>query len=247
MRVASATLVQSSRGLRRSLHGEMFLILVDANSKWMEVHITNAATSLVTIEKMRCSFATLGLPEVLVTDNGPAFTSAEFAQFLQCNGIRHARTAPYHPASHGLAERAMQTVKEGMRKMVGGSLETRLSRLLFSYRLTPHTTTGISPAELVMGRRLRSQLDQLQPDVGVRVRGNQERQKQGHDSLVKEQNLHPGEKVYTENFGKKPRWIPGVVEESQGPVSYTVELEVGGTRPPATSHCSSRSDPIIVQ
>ena len=84
----------------------MLLILVDAHSKWMDVHITSSATS-ATIEKMQSSFATLGLLEIMVTDNGPAFTSMEFAQFMQRNGIRHVTTAPYHPASNGLAERAV--------------------------------------------------------------------------------------------------------------------------------------------
>ena len=149
--------------------GKMLLILVDAHSKWIDVHITNSATSAVTMEKMRNSFATLGLPEILVTDNGPAFTSSEFAQFMQRNGIRHVKTAPYHPASNGLVEWAVQTVKGGLKKLVEGSLETRLSRFLFTYRLTPHSTTGISPAELMMGKRLHSQFDLLQPNVSMRV------------------------------------------------------------------------------
>ena len=113
--------------------GRMLLILVDAHSKWMDIHITSSATSAVTIEKMRSSFATLGLPEIMVTDNGPAFTSMEFAQFMQRNRIWHVTTAPYHPASNGLAEWDVQTVKEGLRKMVDGSLETRVSRFLFRY------------------------------------------------------------------------------------------------------------------
>ena len=47
----------------------------------------------------------------MVADNGPAFTSMEFAQFMQRNGIWHVTTAPYHPVSNGLAERAIQAVK----------------------------------------------------------------------------------------------------------------------------------------
>ena len=57
--------------------GHMVLILIDAHSKWMEVHMTKLSTSLVTIEKMRSTFATLGLPEQLVTDSGPSFMSGE--------------------------------------------------------------------------------------------------------------------------------------------------------------------------
>ena len=65
--------------------GHMFLVLIDYHSKWMEVHMTNSSTTAVTIAKMRSSFATLGLPEQLVTDNGPSFTSEEFAKFQRRN------------------------------------------------------------------------------------------------------------------------------------------------------------------
>ena len=66
--------------------------------------MTSFAMSQVTFEKMHSTFATLGIPEILVTDNGTAFTSTEFDQFAKQNGIRHATTLPYHPASNGLAE-----------------------------------------------------------------------------------------------------------------------------------------------
>ena len=92
------------------------LLLIDAHSKWMEVHIVAGATSASTMEKMRVTFATHGLPKTLVTDNGLVFTSAEFWEFLKRNGIRHVTSAPYHPTSNGLAECAVQVFKEGMRE-----------------------------------------------------------------------------------------------------------------------------------
>ncbi len=61
--------------------GKMFLILIDAYSKWLEVKPLTAATSTVTIEHLREIFSTHGLPEILVTDNGSQFTSAEFQTF----------------------------------------------------------------------------------------------------------------------------------------------------------------------
>ncbi len=79
--------------------GKMFLLLVDAYSKWLEVAIVTNATSTTAIEKLRAIFATHGLPETLVSDNGSVFTSEEFGTFLQRNGIRHVCTAPYHPSS----------------------------------------------------------------------------------------------------------------------------------------------------
>uniref|UniRef100_A0A3B3SKQ2 Gypsy retrotransposon integrase-like protein 1 n=1 Tax=Paramormyrops kingsleyae TaxID=1676925 RepID=A0A3B3SKQ2_9TELE len=96
--------------------GKMFLILVDAYSKWIDAHVVNRSTSAVTIECLRQSFSQQGIPEIVVSDNGTCFTSAEFREFMQKNGIRHITTAPYHPASNGLAERAVQTVKSLIKK-----------------------------------------------------------------------------------------------------------------------------------
>ena len=69
----------------------------------------------------------------------------------------------------GLAERAVQTVKEGLKRMKGDTLSTRLSRFLFEYRLTPQTTTAHAPAEMLMGRRPKSKLDLLRPDIKATV------------------------------------------------------------------------------
>ena len=108
----------------------MFLILVDAHSKWMEVKPTNAATS--TISHLRSIFATHGLPEMLVTDNASIFTSEEFKLFAKQNVIRHVTSAPYHPVSNGLVEGVVQTFKEFIKKTSGDSLNTRVSRFFSS-------------------------------------------------------------------------------------------------------------------
>ena len=169
--------------------GHMFLILADSHSKWMEVHMAKSSTSLVTIEKMRSTFATSGLPEQLVTDNGPSFTSEEFRQFMKNNGVRHITTSPYYPSSNGSVERAVQTFKSGMKKLTEGTLDTRLTRFLFHYRTTPHATTGQSPAELMLGRQLRTRLDLLKSDVGKKVRAHHEQQKRAHDAHSRPREL----------------------------------------------------------
>ena len=96
---------------------------------------------------------------------------------MKKNGIQHLRSAPYHPSSNGLAERGVQILKEGLKKMTDGDMETRLARLLYHYRITPHSTTGVSPAELLMGRKLRCHLDLLQPDTSSRVLDKQRTQR----------------------------------------------------------------------
>ena len=98
------------------------------------------------------------------------FTSAEFAELMERNGIRLVKSAPCHSASNGLAERSVQTVKQGLIPQSDkDSLETRLSKFLLWYQLTPHSTTGFCPAELLMNRRPRSVLDLVKPDLKNKV------------------------------------------------------------------------------
>ena len=96
-----------------------------------------STTSTTTIQCLRGVFARFGLPERIVTDNAPNFVSAEFSHFLCQNGIKQTTSAPYHPASNGLAERAAKIFKNGMKKMTVGTLPQKLVRFLFSYRITP--------------------------------------------------------------------------------------------------------------
>ena len=97
----------------------MFLVVMDAYSKWLEVHRMKSITSTATIEQLREMFATHGLPVTVVSDNGSNFTSSEFQEFMKKNGIKHIKVAPYHPASNGLAERAVRIFKEGYEKKEG--------------------------------------------------------------------------------------------------------------------------------
>ena len=149
------------------LEGSMFLIV--AYSKWMEVVLVRHATSQTTIYKLRVIFATHGLPEMLVSDNGTPFTSAEFQEFVSNNAICHVLTSPYHPASNELAERTVQTFKSARRKMATGPLETRIAKLLFHQHPTPTTTRDNAPAELLVGRRPSSLLDVMRPDLSYTV------------------------------------------------------------------------------
>ena len=228
--------------------GKMFLLMVDAHSKWLEVHIVNKATSQSTIEKMRATFATHGLPEMLVTDNGTAFTSSEFEAFLQKNGIRHVKSAPYHPATNGLAERAVQTFKAAMKKASPDTLiETKVSRFLFHYRLTPHSTTGIPPAELLFGRRPRSHLDLLHPSLASHVQSKQEQQKQAHDGQRQQRKFKNGDDVLVRNFQGSQKWLPGSVIQVRGPLTLDIQLEDGRIVRKHLDHVISRSKPQAPQ
>ena len=221
--------------------GKTFLVLVDAHSKWMDVVIVPSTSSQVTIKALHPIFATHGLPEIIVSDNGSAFTSEEFQEFVKQNGIRHLRSAPYHPASNGLAERAVQTFKNAMKKATTSDLETHLSRFLFQYRITPHTTTGVSPAELLMGRQPRSHLDLMRPQVSSRVHANQFRQKMAHDQRTRNRSFELGDTVFIKNFADGPTWLPGVVTALHGLLTYDVKLGDGRVVRRHIDHVQSRA------
>ena len=72
-------------------------------------------------------------------------------------------SAPFHPASNGLVERAVQTIKAGMTKTAGCNMDVKLQSFLFGYRRTPQSTMGLSPMEVLNRRKMRSRLDLLQP------------------------------------------------------------------------------------
>ena len=87
------------------VNGKYVLVVVDATSKWVEVVVTTSMSSAVTVDALRLICSRFGLPDTIVSDNGPAFVGEEFQRFTSANGIRHVKTAPYRPASNGLAER----------------------------------------------------------------------------------------------------------------------------------------------
>ena len=158
--------------------------------------------------------------------NASSFTRKEFSRFCALNGIKHVRCVPYHPSSNGLAERAMQTIKSGLKK-VTGDLETRLLRVLPLYRLLPQSTTGRSPAILLMGRQPRSRLDLVYPDLSTQVTTKIDNAKRTTDKIRVERMFHIGDTVSVVNFQGRPKWLGRVLEEQFGPLTFRVRLEDG--------------------
>ena len=166
--------------------GKYFFMAVDAHSKWPEIFTTTKSTTEKTITILRHIFSSYGFPEQIVNDSGPQFTSDQFADFLRQNGVRHTRSAPYHPATNGAAERMVQVLKKGLKLASWLSVDHQLANLLLSYQSTPHSTAGVPPAELFLKRQLRTHLILLKPDQEAAVCQKQEQQKQQHDQNSKQ-------------------------------------------------------------
>ena len=150
-----------------------------------------STTTEKTITELHKLFASFGLPEQVVSDNGSQFTSSEFDMFMKFNGIKHILTAPYHPKSNKEAKRAVQTFKNSLKaqKMEKGDVQTKLSRFLLCYRNTPNSTTGLTPAELFLKRKVRTRLDLLRPNVAERVSQKQASAKLNSDKKGQSQRL----------------------------------------------------------
>ena len=97
------------------------------------------------IQELKEIFASQGIPEALVSDNGSQFSSKEFKDFTVAWGIAHVTSSPKFSQSNGEAKRAVQTVKQMLDQP-----DVSLARL--SYRSTPIPSLGVTPAELALGR-----------------------------------------------------------------------------------------------
>ena len=145
---------------------------------------------------------------MVVSDNGSGLASEEFADFMARIAILHVKIAPRHPSSNGLVERSVLIFKEGMKMLegFGGTVHTRLSSFLLAYRSTHQTTTGVTPAEVLLNRRLRTRLDLIRPELRHRVETQQGAQKVHHDNTKKERQFSKGDSVLEKNFSLGPKW-----------------------------------------
>ena len=118
---------------------------------------------------------------------------------------------------------------------------------MFHYRITPHSTTGVPPAELLFGRRIRSHLDQVKPDLTSQVTLKQTLQKKYHDCGTKSRSFQIGDAVLVKNQTSDPKWLPGQIQEVRGPVTYTVLLQDGRVMKRHVDQIRSRTVNIDVQ
>ena len=137
------------------LKGSTYLLVADYYSRFVEVHKLTTTTSSSVVTHLKNIFARFGIPTTLVTDNGPQFDSQDMKAFAQSYEFQHSTTSPYYPQANGLAERMVKTVK----KLLEHSADPY--KALFSYRATPLPWCGLSPAELLMGRKIRTDVPQM--------------------------------------------------------------------------------------
>lgn len=197
-----------------------FLVIMDAKSKWAEIEVcTTAPTSTTTIEMLQNVFSRFGFPDVIVSDNAAIFTSEIFQQFCKEGGIFQKFIAPGHPATNGLAERNVQTLKHRLATMVEEpyTMKQKIREILFRYRATP-LANGKTPSELFLHRQIRIKLDALKPS---HVQKSSIRQSKARQYKV-------GDRVQARYYSNnKNHWKPGKIIKKYGFLHYLIRLDSG--------------------
>ena len=139
-----------------------YLLVVDYYSRFIEIAKLTSTTAVGVISHLKSIFAHHGIPEVVVSDNGPQYSSAVFEKFSKEYEFDHVTSSPKYPQANGEAERVVKTTKQLLEKNSNPYLA------LLAYRSTP-LENGYSPSELLMGRKLRTTLPiapkQLKPSL----------------------------------------------------------------------------------
>uniref|UniRef100_A0A0A9WUM1 RNA-directed DNA polymerase n=1 Tax=Lygus hesperus TaxID=30085 RepID=A0A0A9WUM1_LYGHE len=210
---------------------KMFLIIIDACSKWPEVYEVIKADTFYTLEKFREFCSRFGIPKCVVTDNGTCFSTSEFSEFCTINGITHLTSPSYHPSSNGLAGNFVKSFKNTLYKMLNDknneTLQTKLQKFIFYYRNTPHSTTNKVPSSLMLGRKVNIRLEQLFQGWSDRKRNkswnkqkivySENKQFSGNDSVYVRDYSRPNERG----------WIHAIIQEQLGTYLFLCQTDDG--------------------
>ena len=144
--------------------GHYNLVIIDKGTRYPEVEVVYSTAMKSTKEKLKKIFAAYGTPEQLESDNGPPFSSKEFAEFALEEGLKHHRITPLHPRANGEAESFMKLLNKTEQRadLENKSTKIAIQELLTGYRSTPHPATGVTPYEAMMNRHVRTKLDYME-------------------------------------------------------------------------------------
>ena len=216
-------------------NNEQYLIIVDYYSRFFEFEKLHTLTSQTVINKLKNIFERHGIPQTLIFDNGPQFSSELFTNFAKTYAFTHKTSSPHYPKSNGLAEKAVGIAKHLLTKTRESKGDISLS--LLEYRNTPICGSA-SPAQLLMGRSLRSilpvttkHLAQKAPnnqEIRNKILNNQTNQATFYNRQAKAlPPLTTGDHVRIQKEGK---WDPAVITQKHDERSYTVKTNDGEYR-----------------
>lgn len=204
-----------------------YLVLVDYYSDFIEFEELTETTATSVIKACKQQFARHGIPEVVQSDNGPQFTSAEFRRFSEAWKFTVTSSSPYHSKSNGKAESAVKIAKRLLKRAEDPYLG------LLEFRNTPTTEMTTSPVQRLMNRTTRSVIPQVRQDfnptttAAVRAEKQRRRLKIQHQYNKHARDLSQiqlGAPVLIKDMvDANRRWKQGRVVDQLNERSYTVE------------------------
>ena len=234
------------------LNNRMILVICIYYSNYIEIAKLSSVTSCSIIKEIKAVFARYGIPDIVVTDNGLQFASAESSAFAKTWMFTHNTSAPYHPQSNGKAENAVKTVKNIFTKCLESGQSEFLA--LLDWCNTPTEGIGTSPALRLMGHRCKT----LIPVAGTLLKpsypteedtwaiiGKRQKQQYYYNRHVKPlQPIASGETVRIIPPGEK-YWVAGSCMGQVSPCSYHVEIDDSVYRHNRRDLITARQPPIV--
>jgi hypothetical protein len=162
-------------------NGKYLFVVVDEHSRYPIVKQVGSTSFKALKPILDDILATFGVPKEIKSDNGPPFNSSDFKSYSNASGFSHRRITPLWPKANGTCERFMKNLGKVMRncEVDGSSFEVELLEFLRSYRATPHSSTGVSPNQLMFKTKSStsrmpiirdSESSSSEDDVSVRAR-----------------------------------------------------------------------------
>ena len=211
-----------------------YLITLDYYSDYFEVDRLSSKNGNAIVNKLKAHMARHGIPDSLVSDNGPPFNGQEFADFAKKYEFDHITSSPHYPQSNGKAESSVKIIKRLMDKCAADRKDPFLA--LLDLRNTPNQDIGYSPVQRIFGRRTKTLLpvseNLLAPRYADKVQERLHQQKSRemyyYDGGVKElPMLKEGDVVRVRPKGNEKSWTKAVVEGQVDIRSYQIRTEDG--------------------
>ena len=211
-----------------------YFCTVDYYSSYFEIDLLKAKTASEVLHTLKIHFSRHGIPNKLVSDNGPPYNSYEFQQFMTSYDIEHVTSSPHYPQSNGKVESAIKTAKRLLKKSNAARSDIHLA--LLEWRNTPSEGLESSPAQRMFGRRTRTLIpttsELLKPKIVEDVPGKllKRKQLQAKYYNISAHELPPlskGEVVRVKPTDRSGQWYKALVEQQVDVRSYDVRTEDG--------------------
>ena len=208
-----------------------YVLVVDYFSRYIEIAKLSSTDANTVVNHLKSIFARHGIPQVIISDNGPQYSAAVFSKFAEDYGFVHMTSSPKYPQANGEAERVVRTIKSLLKKCSGKAEDPYLA--LMAYRATP-LACGYSPAELLMGRAIRTtvpissgKLTPAVPDLAIlreQEKRTNDQQKNEFDCRHRARSLTPlnhGDRVWLPSEQMSATVLANAGERSYELSTYT--------------------------